>query len=341
MNLERTVVIPAGSDLEKDAILTIQSLTSYMAKNQIPKGTNPIESLDIEEMVALPFYRKIVPAAPALMQYILESDLSTDDLAQALDYAYKHHVLVGTKDNKRIFLELLKQDLAQPSASVGARAAVGAYLTVLLNDLISSNNVISTTPTVVEEPKDDKKKDAKKKEDKVVEAAPVASTNKPAIDEVTMNAISETISYLLGNTASYIQSEYPTLSDREALAVAAALSMANGYTVESLIELKLPITAKIFEVLDSAGQDKIIKSALYLNKEDFIKVTPVQQQFIDSLKQWVYGKLNGLVGGGCFGYLIHVYGSAKPQGLNTKLIYIKDCGTAYPNLLQTARQLES
>ena len=117
--------------------------------------------------------------------------------------------------------------------------------------------------------------------------------------------------------------------------------MANNYSIKALIDTNLAVTAKLFDMLDNNGQNKIIVSALNIKKDEFQKLTGNQQAFVDSLKRWIYGKLNSLTTTTCYQFLVGVYGTIKPTDLSTRLIYIKDCGTSYVNLLQVAKQLEA
>lgn len=325
-----TVLIPAGSYIENAAKLTLNSVDSYIKMQNMPAPTTPEEALYMKQNAKKPFYSKIVPACPILMQYILESDMQTNQQAIALDFAYKKHVVDPE------FVDMLMQYLAGPDQSAGARAAVGSYLSLCLNDLLEQ-----TTKKIIQVPhvENVKAKDGKSTETvtKMIDKEIVDRVVKPE----DVKHISEAVSVLLGSTANWIQSEYPTLNDGEALAVAASVCMANAFSIKMLLELNLAITAKIFDMLDNDGQNKIITSALELKKDDFPKTAGNQQAFIDSLKRWVYGKLNFLDTSTCYQFLVGVYGSAKPADLSTRLIYIKDCGTSYVNLLQVAKQLEA
>lgn len=325
-----TVLIPAGSYIEEAAKLTLNSVDSYIKLQNMPAPTSPEEHLYIKQNAKKPFYSKIVPAAPILMQYILEADMQSNQQAIALDYSYKKHVLDPE------FVDMLMQYLASANQSAGSRAAVGAYLALCLNDLLEQ-----TTKKIIQVPhiENVKSKDGKSTESvtKMVDKEVVEHAVKPE----DVKYITDAVSTLLGSTANWIQSEYPTLNDTEAIAVSAAVCMANAYSIKSLVELNLSITAQLFDMLDNDGQNKIITSALELKKDDFTKLAGNQQAFIDSLKRWVYGKLNNLDTSTCYQFLVGVYGSTKPTDLSTRLIYVKDCGTSFVNLLQVAKQLEA
>ena len=90
-----------------------------------------------------------------------------------------------------------------------------------------------------------------------------------------------------------------------------------------LVKLNIAITAKVFNLLDNDGQYKIIESALSLKKDDFQKLTSNQSAFIESLKKWVYGKLDYISTTDCIRFLNDVYG-LKPTDLGNRLIYLKD-----------------
>lgn len=328
-----TVQIPAGSYIENMAKLTLNSVESYIKMQNIPAPTSPEEQLYMKQNAKKPFYSKIVPVCPILMQYILESDMQSNQQAVALDYAYKKHVLDPE------FVSMLMQFLAQPTQTMGSRAAVGAYLALCMDDILKQ-----TTKKIIQVPhvENVKAKDAKdgKTTDTVTKMIDKEVVER-AVKPEDIKHISDAVTTLLGSTASMIQSEYPTLNDGESLGVAAAVCMANGLSIKMLVDLNLSVTAKIFDMLDNDGQNKIITSALTLKKDEFTKLTGNQQSFIDSLKRWVYGKLNFLNTSTCYQFLVGVYGSTKPTDLSTKLIYIKDCGTSFVNLLQVAKQLEA
>lgn len=325
----QTVLIPAGSYIEDAAKLTLNSVDSYMKMQNMPRPTTPEEKLFMKENAKKPFYAKIVPAAPILMQYILEADMSTNQQAIALDYAYMQHIL------DREFIDMLMQYLSQPGQTSGARAAVGAYLAHCMDSLVEqTEKKIVKVPTTVTL-KNANGEDETKTE--TVEKEIIEYKYKP--DDIKF--ITDAVSTLLGATANWVQSEYPTLNDAEAIGTAAAVCMANDHSIKMLIDMNLAITAKVFDMLDNDGQNKIITTALELKKEDFQKLTSNQESFIDSLKRWVYGKLNFLDTSTCYQFLVGVYGSTKPSDLNNRLIYIKDCGTSFVNLLQVAKQLEA
>lgn len=329
MAIPKTVVIVAGSYTEQAAKLTLNSVQSYLKMQNVSPATNEQEKLYTEQYAKRPFYGKIVPAAPDLMQFILESDIESDEQAQALNLAYKNHVLDPE------FIDVLMQYLAQPQCTPASRAAVGAYLTTLLNDLLNEKE-----KKIVEIPvqQTEKNKETKQTETKTTIVKKEVMDDKYKPD--ALKYISDAITQLLGATANLIQSEYPTLNDREALGVAAAVCMANAYSISAIVELNLAVTAKIFDLLDNAGQNKIIIAALELKKDDFTKLAGNQQAFIDSLKRWIYGKLNFLDTSSCYEFLTHVYG-IKPTDLSSRLIYIKDCGTQYVNLLQVSKHIEA
>lgn len=325
----QTIFITAGSYIEKMALLTLNSVDSYMRAQNMPAPTTPEERLYMRENAKKPFYAKIVPAAPILMQYILESDLTTNQQAIALDYAYSQHIL------DRDFIDALMMELSQPGQTAGSRAAVGAYLTLRLNDFMEEKEVKKIqVPTTVAE----KNKDTKEIEKKtvMVEKEVTENVHKPE----DLKYITEAIQTLLGSTANWIQNEYPTLTDQEAIAVTAAVFTANDHSIAMLVKLNIAITAKVFNLLDNDGQYKIIESALNLKKDDFQKLTSNQSAFIESLKKWVYGKLDYISTTECVRFLNEIYG-LKPTDLGNRLIYLKDCGTSYVKLLQVAKQLES
>lgn len=328
----QTIQIPAGSWIESAAKATLNSVESYIKSQNMPTPTSPEEKLYIKENAKRPFYAHIVPAAPILMQYILEADMQTNQQAIALDYAYKNHILDPE------FVSMLMQFLAQPAQTPGSRAAVGAYLALCMDAFVNetTKKTIQIPQTITEK---DKETGETVEKTVMIDKEVTEYVHKPE----DVKYITEAVQTLLGSTANWVQSEYPTLSDAAAIGVAAAVCTANAHSIKMLVDMnaEIAITAKVFDMLDNDGQNKIITAALELKKDDFQKLGNNQTAFIESLKRWVYGKLNFLDTSTCYQFLVSVYGSIKPTDLSTRLIYIKDCGTSYVNLLQVAKQLEA
>ena len=331
--IPQTIFITRGSWLEKRAEITLNSVESFMRSQNVPAPTSKSEAMEMIARAKDPFYAEIVPAAPQLMQYILEADMTTNKQAIALDYAYLRHA------TDRVFIDKLMYYLSDPSVTAASRAVVGAYLTLCVGNLINQKEKkIIKVEQIIQKKVDNPEKHGKTTEgEKVLVDKEVTELKYKPGD---LDFITKAISTLLGSTGNWIQSEYPTLNEAEAIGVAAAVCTANAYSIKMIVEMNLAITADVFNMLDDAGQNKIIISALELKKDDFQKLTTNQQAFIESLKRWVYGKLDYFSTTDIYGYLVSVYG-LKPTDLSTRLIYLKDCGTSYVNLLQVAKQLEA
>ena len=171
-------------------------------------------------------------------------------------------------------------------------------------------------------------KDAKDKSKK----APAPAETAPDISD--LGHIQEAITSLLDNIANMVTMKCGNLSSVESLCVAACLAMNNMMTIKELVASDLPITAQILDIVPDSSN--LLSAALNIDKTYFNKLSTNQAAFIESLKRWVYEKLNRLDTNQIRAFLTASYGTASPD-VSTKLIQVKDCGTAYGNLLFTAK----
>lgn len=283
-------------------MIILQSVESYLKQMGAPACPRPNEQLMLTQQARDYLYSDIVQRVPRIASYIMASDLKEDKIASGLFIALSKHAM------DPIFINLLMQYLMR-SNNQNENGIVGSLLAKIMNNYIESVTV----------------KDKSKKETK--DSAP---------DMKPIEHIQKAVNSLLGSLANIISTRCGNLSYVEALAVAACVAMNNKDTLTEIISSDLPITAQLFDVVEDPSN--LIKSALLLDKNDFVKLTANQSAFIESLKRWVYDKLNYLPTQTSYQFLVSVYGSIKPD-VSKYLIQIKDCGTQYSNLLVIAKQL--
>lgn len=260
-------------------------------------------------------YSDNVARAPRIAAYIMQSNIDEDDKAKALFKAFCE------KAKDPVFVQLLMQYLA-PRNNQDENGIIGAMLSKIMAKLLDDDKVVSTTKVI--EKKSDKDKTAK-----IVETTTEINVDK-------YKHIYDAVQCLLGNLASIIATKCGNITVPEAMSIAACIVMNNDDTVKEVIDSDLPISAQVFDILNNPTN--VIKSALNLNKADYTKLTTNQSNFIETLKKWVYEKLNVLPTYTAEQLITAAYGSLKPD-TSMKLIQLKDCGTQYSNLLMVAKQI--
>ncbi len=282
----------------------LDSVETYLSKIGIPANISPQERLTLTEQARNSLYSYDVQCLPRIAEKILTSDLESDQEAKGLWIAFSNHVM------DPVFVSYMMQYLRTIN-DMGLNGQIGALLSKVIDKYISE------------------RWDAKKKKDK--------DEPLPTFDEI--KHIQAAIEYLLGNSANSIQVVCGNLTHTEALLIASCLAMNSQESLKEIIKSDLPITADIFDSLQSP--DQIIKASLTLLKADIpTKPTANQTAFLESLKRWIFAMLNKIPGGTtvCYQYLVGIYGSVKPD-VTPYYIQIKDCGTMYTNLLAVAKQI--
>lgn len=282
----------------------LDSIDSYMRKIGVPMNLSPQERLTITEQARNTLYSYDVQCLERVAVKILESDLETDNEAKGLWIAFKNHVM------DPIFVQIMMQYLyTRNTPTINGR--IGALLSRVVDQY-------------VEEHWDPKKKGNK---DEAV----------PTFEEI--DHIKAAIETLLGQTANNLQTKCGNLNHIEALFIAACLAMNSKDTISEILRADTAITADIFK--DLTDPDPIIRASLKLLKADVpTKPTKNQEAFLESLKRWIFDKLNDIPGGDTvlYQYLVDVYGSVKPD-VSPYYIQIKDCGTTRTHLLTVAKQI--
>lgn len=293
-------------------MIILQSVESYLKNLGAPRSNYPQEQLIITQQARDFLYSDIVQRVPRVASYILGADMETDTVAQGLYMALSKHAM------DPVFINILMQYLSKIN-NPEENGAVGAMLAKILNKCIESKMAESNKVPSKKEKGADAIKDEKK----------------PDMSDI--DHLKRAVEYLLGNLAKIICVRCGNLSEVESYSIAACIAMNNKDTIDEIIASNLPITAQLFDIVEDPSN--LITSALLLKKSDMPKLTPNQTAFIDSLKRWVYGKLNDIPTHSSYRFLVATYKSVKPQDVSKYLIQIKDCGTQYSNLLTVAKQL--
>lgn len=290
------------------SVTFLDSIDSYLKKMRIQtQSMSPEQRLSVMEQARNALYSYDAQIIGDVATRILQSDLNTDQEAQALMIAFYHHSLDPA------FITVVMQFLATRNEP-NLNGVVGAVLTKVLAKYVTEHT-----------PKDkDKKKD------------------EPASDFSEIKHIQGAVEHLLGNIADHIIMTCGNIPHEQALFVAACLAMNNDQTIVEIVKSDLPVTAEIFsKVLVNPGG--IIQGALVLKKSDLpTKLSTNQTTFLNSLKEWLYKMLDEKPEGTAqlYSYLVGVYGSVKPD-LSPYYIQLKDCGTRFTNLIQVAKQISN
>ncbi|MBO4736409.1 MAG: hypothetical protein J5614_08440 [Paludibacteraceae bacterium] len=291
------------------SVTFLDSLQSYLKKSRIQiDAMRPEQRLSVLDQAKNCLYSYDAQIIGDVAKRILQSDLENDPDAQALMLAMYNHSMDPA------FITVVMQYLAARN-DPSLNGVVGAVLIKVLGQYYETHT-----------PKDkDKKKDAQ-----------------PEMDASEVRHIQGAVENLLGGMADLIVTTCGNMQHEEALAVAACLAMNNDQTIIELVNSNVPIKASIFDQI-LANPGGIIQGALLLKKADLpTKLSPVQTEFLNSLKEWLYDMLDKKPEGSLqlYNYLVAVYGSVKPD-LSPYYIQLKDCGTRFTNLIQVAKQISN
>lgn len=298
-------------------MIILQSVESYLKSMGAPITNNPQERLKVMEQHRDWLYSDIVRRVPHVAAYIMAADMENDNVAQGLYFALSQHVM------DPIFVELLMRYLNQnrvPSES----SVTGALLTKILNKYLSEH-----MPAPKSKPPVPSK--SKKGEKDATEAS---TDKKPDLSEIQHIRIA--IGVIFEDIVRKIEVRYPELTETQKLGIAASLGTNNEDTIDQLVASQLPITASIFDLVEDPSE--IIKAAVNLPANAYTQTTDNQKKFLDSLRDWVYKKLNEINTQTCYQWLVAAYGKINPD-MNAYYIHLKDCGNNYSNLKAVAQQL--
>jgi hypothetical protein len=316
------------AQLTDSDMVILNSLDSYLKATGMPSNITPDQMLIFKEQARWQLYSDIVQRVPRVASYIMHADLDTDERAQGLYKALANHCL----DPK--FVELLLQQLRKVN-NPSDNGITGAFLAKVVSAYVEKHMNDNAQADIGTETK------AKKGE----KPAPEKTQNKDMCEEI--RHVYDAAACLLQNIADAIVAKCGNLDNGEdkdgrnpmALGIAACIAMNNGDAISEIIASDAPVTADIFDILNDPSN--IIRGALLLDKSKFTKLSKNQEEFINSLKRWVYKKLNELPTQQIYGFLVAVYGTVRPEKERyfNYLIQLKDCGTQYSNLLIVAKQM--
>ena len=303
----------ANQITDSDMII-LHSVESYLNKQGV-RSTNPQEQLFLTQQARDYLYSEIVPRIPRVARYIMSvNDMSGDKVAEGLFLSISNHVM------DPVFVNLLMMSLSRVN-NPEDNGIVGAFLTKIMNKIVERRVV---TPPAEKVP-------SKKDKDKEKTAEPAPKT--PSYDDI--EHIRRAINQLLSGLIHPIMMRCADITETEATAIAACIAMNNIDTVKQVIASNIPVTAQIFDIVTDPSE--ILRSALLLEEADYSKLTKNQEIFIDSLRVWVYNKLNIISALASYQFLVAVYGSVNPN-LGKYLIQIRDCGSSYSTLRDVAKQ---
>lgn len=293
----------------------LDSVESFMMKSDIPTGLTPQENLAITDQARATLYSYDVQCMPRVADKILQANMDIDQEARGLWIAFYNHSL------DPIFVKFLMQYLHDRSDTT-LNGKIGALLTKVIGKYVEDH--------LKKEKTDGKKSDKKDPKEK-----------KEGSDDILDNIkhIEIAVEKLLGSTAITIEEFCGNLSHADALYIASCIAMSSQETITEILNSDLPITADLFN--EFRPYDPLVMAALRLRKSEVpLKPTANQTAFLESLKRWVFDKLDTINGGAyeCYKFLVYTYGSVKPD-VSPYYIQIKDCGTIKPNLIQAAKQI--
>ncbi len=288
-------------------MIVLQSVESFIESKKIPM-TNPEERIYIYQEARDYLYSDIARRVPRIAAYILSSDLETDTRAQGLNIALSHHMMDPA------FVDILMQQLNKEGKQDEFRIT-GAYMATILNKWLVQHTPVPEKPKKGEKPE------------------PVKDP-----DITPVKHLFSTIKVLLGSIVDPIMFNCGNITEQQAMAVASCIAMNNEEALKELIDLDLPITAQSFDTNVIPDPSAIITAALRMKKADLPKLSENQTNFVNSLKTWVYEKLNELHSQTIYHFLVSVYGTKTPD-VTTNLINPKECGPQFTNLFTVAKQM--
>ena len=306
--------------------ICLHTVESYLKTLGTPRNLPPESHLTLVQNARDYLYSEIAQRVPNLAPKILSADLDVDERAKALFMALSHHA------TDPIFIKILLNYLGtinKEGQNVSACLVTGALLAKIMSKILTDRAKPVTVTT--KEVKDSKKDKDKDKKEETKEITPVQTT---AVDTSDIKHLQDAVSMLLGEAANKIAIRCGNLTYQESLAIAACIASNNETTIRELIASDLPITADVLDIVQN--KTELIKASLLIEKKDYPKLNQNQQKFVESLERWVFDKLeHNCTPTQAYNFLLSIYGM-RPD-TNKYLINVRDCGTAYSNLLQVVR----
>jgi hypothetical protein len=290
---------------DTDRNIVLHSVESYLTTLGRPSANNPKENLVMYQMAQETLYSEIARRAPRIAQYIASVNVEEDDIGKALLFAMSQHAL----DPIYVRLQMMYlEQMRNPTEN----ALIGALFMKIMQRYIQLH---------WKEPKAPKKGE---------------TVEEPNNDMKEIDHLRSAVHSLLGDTANLITARTGNINFAEAISIAGLISLNNKDTIKEIIKSDFPITAGLFDIVQDPTQ--LLQAALLLEKSEFPKTTTNQAAFIESMKRWVYDKLNKIPTQQSYQFLLATYGSMQPD-VSKYLIQIKECGTTFSNLLQVAKQM--
>ncbi len=285
--------------------MVINTVDTFIQSERISIPTNPEQKLRFMKSIGDEFYSEVARRMPRIIN-VLMIDGPQNQFENGLLIAYRGHCM-----NPR-FVEILKMYI-NAECSTTDKHIIGAFLISVADKYFASHPV-----------KDDKKTDSTK------EKAEIAQK----IVHVTNTAME-----LLSDYMEALDVISPGFEPSERAAIAAALSFENEITIKELVKSDLPVTSEVFKVYPHS--DRIMIAALKLKKKEFTKLSKNGEAFIESVKKFVFSKLNNVEPAVCFRFLTdHVYRSISFD-TNEYLLCITDSlQSEYPSLYEVAKEFK-
>ena len=297
----------------------LHSLDSYLRAIQMPTNLSPDQLLIFKEQARWQLYSDIAQRVPRVVSYIMSENLETNQTALGLYKSLYHHCL----DPK--FVDIVMQQLLKTN-NANDNAIVGAFMAKIVSKYLDQKEAEMAKAKADEKPKKGEKPTHEPKEQVNMDGSEVAH-------------LYDAVKKLLGSMANAVSIRCGNLDEGDALSIAACIAMNSQCSITEIINSNMSVTADVFDILENPSE--VIRGALLLKKSDFTKLTTEQDAFIQSLKRWVYRRLNQLNTQVIYQFLVSAYGTMRldKDQANKYLIFLKDCGTNYSNLLIVAKQI--
>lgn len=299
--------IPVGIT-DADAIC-LMSVEDYMHRAKMPMSSNPQEMLSVKEHTRNVLYSEIANRLPRIAGAILNSSMDNDKI-KGLFLALQNHCM------DKAFTDIVLQRLRVANATAEDRHIVGALFITVCDKYFEKHK-----PSGKIKPDEEKKQ----------------------IEEIVakISHIKTAATSLLADIAADITARCPGLTEVEATAVAAAIACNNESTITELMNFPKEITADIFNIYGTSNDlTRIITHALLMKKADYLKTNETQKAFVESLKRFVFDKLDRLPMPTMHQFITSTYQTLKPE-LSAYLICISDASmSTYPNLHAVAKELK-
>lgn len=284
----------------------LDSVESYIRRIGAPVPRTPEEKLVITQHARDMLYSDIANRLPRIAAYLLDVG-DGEEKAKALRFSIERHCMDAA------FVNVVMQRLATNGFLEDAHL-VGALFVTIVNKYFEDHKPTSK-----------------------MKAEEVEELQKKNVQET--QHLKNAISVLLKDIIVSVKEYCPGLNDEvEIPAIAGAIAVNNETTLSELMNFDKQLTADIFKVY--ADPDKIIRAALLMKKNNYIKLTATQQKFVQTLKDFVFKKLDQLDMTMCYRFLLSVYNDMKPK-TSEYLICITDVSKAqYPNLHEVVNQFK-